>query len=55
MNYRITTTTNSIKLTMYDIYAENLLDLFNSLEKLKSKHCIYNDEIVSIKLMEGEK
>ncbi len=60
MNYRITTTTKSIKqgkkleTTMYDIYAENLLDLFNSLEKLKSKHCIYNDEIVSIKLIQGE-
>ena len=61
MNYRITTTTNSIKhgkkleTTMYDIYAENLLDLFISLENLKSIHCIYNDEIVSIKDIKGEK
>jgi hypothetical protein len=61
MNYRITTTTNSIKhgkkleTTMYDISAKNLLDLFNSLEKLKSKHCIYNDEIVSIKNIKEKK
>ena len=30
------------------IEAKNLLDLFNKLEAYKSKHTIYNDQIISI-------
>lgn len=44
MNYTITTTKST-----HEIKAESLVDLFNSLEKLKRKHCIYNDEILFIK------
>ena len=43
MNYTITTTKST-----HEIKAESLVDLFNSLEKLKRKHCIYNDEILFI-------
>ena len=34
--------------TEYLINADTLLDLYNQLTKLKSKHCYYDDEIVSI-------
>ena len=44
MNYTITTTKST-----HEIKAESLVDLINSLEKLKKKHCIYNDEILFIK------
>ena len=44
MNYTITTTKST-----HQIKAESLVDLFNRLEKLKRKNCIYNDEILSIK------
>ena len=33
----------------YEILATSLLDLFNHVEKIKSRHCIYNDEIIYIK------
>ena len=44
MNYTITTTKST-----HENKSERLVDLFNSLEKLKRKHCIYNDEILFIK------
>lgn len=44
MNYKITTTKST-----HEIEAEGLVDLFNHLEKLKRKHCLYNDEILFIK------
>lgn len=38
----------------HSIEAKNLLDLFNQLEKYKSKHTIYNDEIISIQEQDNE-
>lgn len=45
MKYQVTILHGSI----YEILADNLLDLHNEILKLKKKHCFYDDEIISIK------
>ena len=40
--------------TEYFINANTLLDLYNQLTKLKSKHCYYDDEIVFIEEVSDE-
>ena len=50
MNYIIKITHG----TEYFINANTLLDLYNQLTKLKSKHCYYDDEIVSIEEVSDE-
>jgi len=44
MKYQVTILHGSI----YEILADNLLDLHNEILKLKKKHCFYDDEIISI-------
>jgi hypothetical protein len=44
MDYEITFTHDRV----YTIKCDNLVELFNKLQDLMSKHCFYNDEIISI-------
>ncbi len=36
--------------SIYEILADNLLDLHNQIQNLKKKHCLYDDEITSIEV-----
>jgi hypothetical protein len=47
MKYQVTILHGSI----YEILADNLLDLHNQIQKLKKKHCLYDDEITSIEVL----
>ena len=47
MKYQVTILHGSI----YEILADNLLDLHNEIQKLKKKHCLYDDEIISIEVL----
>jgi len=51
MNYEITFTHDRV----YTIQCDNLVELYIKLQKLMSKHCFYNDEIVSIEHIKGQK
>ena len=44
MNYEITFTHDRV----YTIQCDNLVELYTKLQKLMSKHCFYNDELISI-------
>jgi hypothetical protein len=37
--------------SIYEILADNLLDLHNQIQKLKKRHCFYDDEITSIEVV----
>ena len=51
MNYEITFTHDRV----YTNQCDNLVELYTKLQKLMSKHCFYNDEIVSIKNIKEKK